>query len=248
MRRVPPKPFTFEAGERAVLLLHGFTGNSADVRMLGRFLEKKGYSSHAPQYKGHGVPPEKLVHTGPKDWWQDVMDGYEQLKNKGYKEIAVAGLSLGGVFSLKLGYTVPVKGVIPMCAPMNMRSEEVMYHGVIQYAKEYKKLEGKSEEIIEKEIESFKKTPMKTLTELRELVSDVRNHVDLIYAPALVVQARQDKIIDPNSANIIYNEVESSNKELKWYEESGHVITLDKEKDQLHEDIYQFLEKLDWSV
>ncbi len=37
-----PKPFTFEAGPRAVLLLHGFTGHSADVRMLGRFLEKKG--------------------------------------------------------------------------------------------------------------------------------------------------------------------------------------------------------------
>ena len=37
-------------------------------------------------------------------------------------------------------------------------------------------------------------------------------------------------------------------KELKWYEESGHVITLDKEKDQLHEDIYQFLERLDWEV
>ena len=35
-------------------------------------------------------------------------------------------------------------------------------------------------------------------------------------------------------------------KEIKWYEESGHVITLDKERDQLHEDIYAFLEKLDW--
>lgn len=29
-----PEPFTFEAGDRAVLLLHGFTGHSADVRML----------------------------------------------------------------------------------------------------------------------------------------------------------------------------------------------------------------------
>ena len=26
----------------------------------------------------------------------------------------------------------------------------------------------------------------------------------------------------------------------------GHVITLDKEQDQLHEDVYQFLETLDW--
>ena len=41
MKLESPKPFTFEGGDRAVLLLHGFTGNSADVRMLGRFLERK---------------------------------------------------------------------------------------------------------------------------------------------------------------------------------------------------------------
>lgn len=34
--------FLFEEGKRAVLLLHGFTGNSSDVRQLGRFLQKKG--------------------------------------------------------------------------------------------------------------------------------------------------------------------------------------------------------------
>ncbi len=80
VKLVAPQPFTFEAGERAVLLLHGFTGNSADVRMLGRFLQAKGYTCHAPIYKGHGVPPEELVHTGPEDWWQDVMNAYEYLK------------------------------------------------------------------------------------------------------------------------------------------------------------------------
>ncbi|HEI9965411.1 TPA: carboxylesterase, partial [Staphylococcus aureus] len=29
--------------------------------------------------------------------------------------------------------------------------------------------------------------------------------------------------------------------------QSGHVITIDKEKEQVFEDIYQFLESLDWS-
>lgn len=248
MKTVLPKPFTFEAGPRAVLLLHGFTGNSADVRMLGRYLEKKGYSSHAPHYKGHGVPPEELVHTGPEDWWQDVMDGYELLKSKGYEEIAVAGLSLGGVFSLKLGYTVPVKGIVPMCAPMYIKSEEVMYKGVVDYAREFKKFEGKQEEQIEKEIEEFKKTPMNTLKALQELIADVRENVDMIYSPTFVVQARHDHMINTDSANIIYDNVESDEKDIKWYEESGHVITLDKEKEQLHEDVYGFLEKLDWTV
>ncbi|WP_368738766.1 alpha/beta hydrolase, partial [Escherichia coli] len=64
MRIAQPKPFFFESGKRAVLLLHGFTGSSADVRMLGRFLEKKGYTSLAPHYKVHGVPPEQLIGTG----------------------------------------------------------------------------------------------------------------------------------------------------------------------------------------
>lgn len=246
MKIAQPKPFTFEGGEKAVLLLHGFTGNSADVRMLGRFLEKKGYTCHAPHYKGHGVAPEELVHTGPKDWWKDVMDGYEFLKSKGHESIAAVGLSLGGVFSLKLGYTVPIKGIVPMCAPMYIKSEEVMYEGVLAYAREYKKREGKSSEQIEQEMEEFKQTPMNTLKSLQELIAEVRNSVDMIYAPTFVVQGRHDHMINTDSANIIYNSVESPTKDIKWYEESGHTITFDKERDQLHEDVYGFLESLDW--
>lgn len=246
MKLASPKPFTFEGGDRAVLLLHGFTGNSADVRMLGRFLEKKGYTCHAPIYKGHGVPPEELVQTGPEDWWKDVMNAYQHLKDQGYEKIAAVGLSLGGVFSLKLAYTLPILGVVPMCAPMYIKSEEIMYQGILAYAREYKKREQKSPERIEQEMFEFKQTPMNTLKALQELIRDVRNNVDMIYAPTFVVQARHDEMINTDSANIIYNGVESTLKDIKWYEDSTHVITLDKERDVLHEDVYNFLEQLDW--
>ncbi len=246
MKILKPQPFFFEKGQRAVLLLHGFTGNSADNRMLARYLEKKGYTCYAPIYKGHDASPEEMFQYGPDDWWQDVMDAYEFLREKGYEEIAVAGLSLGGVFSLKLGYTVPIKGIIPMCTPMYFQSKEKMLQGVLQFARDYKKREGKTPAQIEKEMEEFAAVPIKTLKEIWDLVAEVRENIDMIYAPTFVVQARHDTMIEPDSANIIYNEVESPVKELKWYEESGHVITLDKERDQLHEDVYQFLEKLDW--
>ncbi|WP_391116886.1 alpha/beta hydrolase [Psychrobacillus sp. L3] len=248
MRISTPKPFFFEAGKRAVLLLHGFTGNSSDVRMLGRFLEKNGYTSLAPHYKGHGVPPEELLETGPTDWWQDVMAAYDHLKATGYEEIAVAGLSLGGIFSLKLGYTVPVKGIVTMCSPMSMKTTDIMFEGVLKYAREYKKYEGKTEEQIEEEVEAIRQTPMETLSELREFVYNVKDHVDHIYAPLLVTQGKKDVVIDTNSANIIYDEAESIDKKLNWYENSGHVITLGLEKEQLHEDILNFLESLDWNV
>src|SRR5690625_7815854 len=89
-----PEPFTFEAGERAVLLLHGFTGHSADVRMLGRFLQRNNYTSHAPILRGHGLTPEQLLTANPDQWWEDVLNAYDHLQSLGYEKIAVAGLSL----------------------------------------------------------------------------------------------------------------------------------------------------------
>ncbi|MCP6646266.1 carboxylesterase, partial [Klebsiella pneumoniae] len=53
--------------------------------------------------------------------------------------------------------------------------------------------------------------------------------------------------INPDSANVIYEEASSDEKDIKWYADSGHVITIDKEKEQVFEDIYEFLEGLDWS-
>lgn len=246
MRKVETQPFFFEAGRRAVLLLHGFTGNSSDVRMLGRFLEKKGYTTYAPHYRGHGVPPEELIVSNPEQWWEDVTLAYTFLKDKGYNEIAIAGLSLGGVLALKLAINVPVKGVVTMCSPMTMRTTDIMFEGVLKYAKDYKLAEKKSDTIIEQELEAIRQQGMPSLVGLQNLVQTVREEIDLLYAPILVVQARHDEVINPKSAEIIFERVESHEKHLKWYEHSGHIITLDKEKNQLHEDIYAFLESLDW--
>lgn len=248
MRKTNASPFYFEAGRRAVLLLHGFTGSSADVRILGRYLEKMGYSSHAPHYRGHGVAPEELIDTTPSEWWADVVSGYQFLKDKGYEEIAVCGLSLGGVFSLKLALNFPIKGIVTMCAPMSMRTTEVMFQGVLDYAKQYKKFIGKNEQEIAHDIEEMKAHGMASLPQLQQLINEVRNSIDMLYAPIFVVQAKNDDVINPQSANTIFETVESIDKQLKWFENSSHVITLGPEKEQLHEDIYQFLQSLPWTV
>ena len=63
-----------------------------------------------------------------------------------------------------------------------------------------------------------------------------------------VTQGTLDTVINPESATFIYDKTQSVEKQIKWYEKSGHVITLGPEKEQLHEDIYEFLESLDWNV
>lgn len=248
MKIKKPQPFTFEAGKRAVLLLHGFTGNSADVRMLGRFLEKKGYTSHAPIYEGHDEGPEHIVKSEAESWWQDVLNGYEHLKNLGYEEIAVCGLSLGGVFSLKLGSMVPVKAVIPICAPVFFDNVEQLSKGFRKYATEFKQLQQKNDEEIKTEVEALMNESHHMFQTLSKLLKEVKEQIDMIYAPTLVLQAEKDEMINTESANYIYENVQSDQKDIIWYEGAPHVITLSDYKDQVHEDVYQFLESLDWSV
>lgn len=240
-----PEPFFFEEGKRAVLLLHGFTGNSSDVRQLGRFLQKKGYTSYAPQYEGHAAPPEEILKSSPFVWFKDALDGYDFLVDKGYDEIVVAGLSLGGCYALKLSLNRDVKGIVTMCSPMYIKNEGAMFEGVLEYARNFKKYEGKDEATIQKEMDNFK--PTDTLKELQGQIQEVREHIDEVMDPLLVIQAEQDQMINTDSANIIYNESESDDKDIKWYANSGHVITIDKEKELVFEDVYNFLESLDWS-
>lgn len=242
-----PEPFTFKEGERAVLLLHGFTGHSGDVRMLGRFLQKKGYTSHAPIYRGHGKTPEDLLEGSPEYWWEDVLVAYEELKELGYKKIAVVGLSLGGVLGLKLAYSQPVVGVAPMCSPMFFDNQSQLTKGFRYFASQYKKQEGKTESEVDEEVSNLLENAKPLFEQLADLFDDVRAHVDHIYAPTLVVQAEDDQMINSDSATYIYDNVEAEQKDIKWYQEAGHAITLGPKKEAVHEDIYQFLESLDWS-
>jgi carboxylesterase len=247
MKIKQPQPFTFEEGDRAVLLLHGFTGHSADVRMLGRFLQKHGYTTHAPIYRGHGKELEALIDARPEDWWADVKEALNHLRELGYEKIAVAGLSLGGVLGLKLAYSEPIKGIISMCAPMFFDNEEQLTQGFQFKAKQYKQLEGKDKETIEKEVKEMLDESDEMFKQLGGFITSVHDEIDQIYTPTFVVQAEKDEMINTESANYIYEQVESDHKDIKWYKNSGHVITMDKEKEQLHEDILAFLESLDWS-
>ncbi|RYL93604.1 alpha/beta fold hydrolase [Sporolactobacillus sp. Y61] len=248
MKVRPPKPFLFEGGARAVLLLHAFTGNSADVRQLGRYLNKRGYTCYGPHYSGHAVPPEELVRTTAADWWHDVQEAYRYMMRLGYQELAVCGLSLGGVFSLRCGYTFPVKGLIPMCAPIRSGAQERIHAGVLRYAENYMAMQGKNKQEIAADMADIRKKIPAMLTGLSRMIDETRHHLPQIRVPVFIVQARQDEMINTDDAQKMYDALQSERKTLKWYEQATHVITLGAEKMQLNQDVYAFLESLDWSV
>ncbi|MFC4404896.1 alpha/beta hydrolase [Gracilibacillus xinjiangensis] len=246
MKMKQPEPFMFKGDERAVLLLHGFTGHSADVRMLGRYLNSKGYTCFAPIYRGHGKSPEELVEATAEEWWEDVQAAYQHLQEEGYEKIAVAGLSLGGVLGLRLACNNPLQAVVTMCSPMFFDNEEQLTIGFRKFAKEYKQLEKKDEATIEQEVHQLLDNSKELFQQIAQSIERVKEDVDMLYTPTFVVQAANDQMINTDSANYIYQTVESDQKLIKWYENAGHAITFSNAKDELHEDIAEFFASLDW--
>lgn len=248
MKLVAPKSFTLEGGNKAVLLLHGFTGSTKDVKRLGTYLQKQGYTVHAPMYKGHGGSPEELLETGPEDWWNDVVAGYNYLKDSGYEDIAVVGISLGAVFSLRVGEEFPVKGVVSMCAPIKRDSTDGLFDRLYDYAKIYKSFEGKTRDEIIAELETLKATPKDSLNDIKRITEETCEDLHEIKAPILVMQGSLDAPIYQQSAPFIYNSIDVDDKNIIWYKESGHIITTGKEKDKVCEDVRYFLDHIDWSI
>lgn len=247
MKIIPPKPFTIEKGNRAVLLLHGFTGNTNDVKRLGRYLSDRNYTVHAPLYKGHGGDPNTLIQTNPIEWWNSALEGYDELRKLGYEEIAVAGVSLGGIFSLKLGEERPTKAIVTMSAPALAKSVESLQDRIIDYTIKYKKLAGTYDEQADQPQELAKKFRMPSLEYLQGMINETSAKLPEIQAPVHILRGLRDDDYYCQSADLIYNSVKSRIKSVKSFINSGHILTLDKEKELVFEEVYRFFEGLQWS-
>lgn len=236
-----PDPFFYEGtNEIAILLIHGFTGSPAELRLLGQFLNSNGYTVYAPLLAGHGKTPEEMELTDRNDWWNSVLDGYNLLKSKGYEKIIAIGLSMGGTLSLKLAMERPLIAVIPIAAPIYVHSKFIGLARWIKYIKHFQDKKGKNAEI-EQYIVSYDKTPIACVESLHSLIKDVKGQLPTLEIPLLIMQGKKDETVRWKSARYIYDNVSSKVKELKWYDNSTHIMTLDQERETVFKDILLFV-------
>ena len=238
-----PGKFHFNEGKKpyVVLMLHGFTGNTSDVRQLGRYLEKHDIPSYSFNYEGHGEAPEKILKSSPYIWYKQVVDTYDELK-KQYDRVFVVGLSIGGVLGLRLTLDREVEALATVCSPMSLKTNDELLENFKTYARMFKsRFEQKDEGEIEKEIDLL--SDESVFEDIRSFIMSVRDDLDEIYVPMFIAQGEKDVVIDQGSAKIIYDTVDSDDKNIIYYKDSGHVLTLDKDKETFFEDYYEFIKE-----
>lgn len=240
-----PEPFFYPGGKTGILIIHGFTGTPSELRPMGQFFKDQGYTVYAPLLPGHGTSPEELEQKTWRDWYQSVLEAYQKMRAEDLDYLFVAGLSMGGCLSLLLSTEKDVDGVIPMCAPIYIRDRRAFLVDLIRPFMRYKKraTDPKRSPEIEAHLVPYDRTPLKSIGELNRLITEVRRRLSQVTAPALVVQACRDELILEKSAQTIYERIASEKKKLSWYENSTHIITVDKERKRLFEEVHAFIQE-----
>ena len=90
---------------------------------------------------------------------------------------------------------------------------------------------------------AYNQMPLLSIHQLFELVAETKNSLPKFNNKILIMQSKKDHTIKVNSAKCLYQNIASTEKKIVWLEESGHVITLDKERDIVFKEALRFIEK-----
>jgi carboxylesterase len=234
------EPFFYPGSERGVLLVHGFTGSPSEMRLLGEFLRQQGYTVYGPRLPGHGTHPLDMEQTNWRQWYGAVEDGFHLLSTA-CQEVSVVGLSMGGILSLLLASEYPVKRVVSLSAPIYIADDRLKWLNVYRMFRRFAPKRRRKLAVAPEFSVGYDQTPLRSLASLLELISHVKRRLSSVKVPLLVIQSKAEHTVRPESAEYIYGQAGSAEKELVWLEKSGHIITLDIERAVVFQRVADFL-------
>lgn len=233
------EPFLLQGGNSGVLLVHGFTGSPAQMRPMADYLNKLGYTVLGPRLCGHGTNVEEMAETGWRHWYSAVEDGYHILRGM-CGDVVVAGLSMGALLSLKLAAEYPVRKVASINAPITIADRRLPLLPVYRLVRKYVRQKRHKVTVDPRYDIYYQDAPLSSLDSLVMLIKQVDKLLPLIHTPTLIVQSRNDHTVRPESALHIYESLGGKDKSLVWLEESGHLATLDMEKELVFKQVADF--------
>lgn len=234
------EPYLFKGGKKGVLLIHGFTGSPAEMRMLADYLLEQGFTVMAVRLPGHGTQVEDLNKTQWKDWYNAVVDGYNILKCM-CDDISVVGISMGSLLAIKLATYHVIDKLIVMSTPIEINNDKLAFLPVHKIFQSYIPKRKRHYNISDIYDISYDKYPLGALSSMIELIDKVKENLPSVTNPVLIIQSRVEKTVKPKSATYINKNIGSKKKQIIWLENSGHMIVLDSQRDAVFEKIAEFL-------
>lgn len=245
--QTPVKPFYFEHGPKAIILLHAFASGPVDVRMLARYLERENYTVYAPMFMGHGTADfsDILLQGTPERWWHDAQNAVKFLKDKGYTQISIFGISLGGIFAAKTLENDPsLVGGGSFGSPIVRKRQFSVHNTFMQMAKANFIQYQTNEAIMDSKLKWLDDNIDTLLAKIADFTVGVAEDLPQIHQPYFIGQGLSDEIVNPESAKSLRDELVNSQVSYHEYSNASHMITVNTAHKQLEADLTQFLTQL----
>ena len=213
------------------LVTHGFTGAPKEMRWLGEYLNKLGYTVCGVRLAGHATHPQDMIRSRYSDWLLSVEDGYNLLRSC-TDQVFLLGLSMGGILSLITASRFPVRGVVAMSTPYKLPDDPRLkivkiLSGIKPYLPKGKNEPGSDwfDKAAYAQHVAYPQNPVRSVGELNELMGIMRACLPEIKVPVLLIYSRNDNYIVGGSMDSIYEQLGSTDKQKLWVQGGGHVIT-----------------------
>ena len=259
----PPSPdrlgvdtseFDFPGEGVSVLLVHGLTGTPYEMRSLGEQLAAHGARVHGVRLSGHAEAPEALGQVGYENWYESVVQGFEELRQYGEPNVVV-GLSMGAVLAARLAADQPeaVAGLVmlapafflPPARSIVLRAVRMLGGGITNQLYLYNSMGSDIHDASARGLHPrCALMPLNAPFKLLDLSALVRPRLAHITQPALVMHARQDHTCPMRkNVNFVMKHLASAEKRAIELDESYHVITVDSEKDRVAHEVIEFVDR-----
>lgn len=236
------EPFFFPGNDIGVLVCHGFTGTTQSMRPLGEALAAAGYTVIGPRLAGHGISPAAMARTTAADWIASVDEALATLRQT-CSQIFMVGLSMGGTLTL---YTAAkhadvIKGAVPINGAVQLNSADMA--GAALDASMPATLPGIGSDIKKPGVVelAYKEVPVPAFRQAYALFSVTHDLLPKVTCPVLVIQSRDDHVVDPSNGPRIVRRLGSSRIDLRWLNDSFHVATLDNDLPLICSEILAFI-------
>jgi len=237
--------------DKAILLLHGLTGEPAELYYLGKYLHSIGFDVFIPELPGHCRGTEAIKRTVWQDWLNFSIEEYDRLK-KEYDAVYVSGICLGAVLALciamereeidKIACLSTTLFLDGWSIPKLILILPVVLYTVIKFFyawPESNSLGVKNEKVREKIQKALEKDdakildcfPALTILQIIRLSSYARKRLGKVRSKVLLIHSERDDIASTKSADIVYKKISSKIKDYIKLKKSYHLIVLDDEKD-----------------
>lgn len=247
------KYYDLKQSDTCIITLHGFSSAPKEVCDLSTFLYKKGFAVYAPRLDGHGTSSLDLKNKTWEDWYKSVCKAIAIASIK-YSKIYLVGFSTGGLLALlsaKKKYK-NFEALICINAALNLKDIRVkallpavsFWNDLVRAFKEEQLAKDYIENSAENPHINYDKHYVESIEQLNKLMEITRDSLKQINTPTLIIQGKDDPVVNPSSAYEIYDKINSKNKELKIVEASNHVIIKGENTQELFESIYKFIKDM----